>query len=999
MRLTTILLLVFSLHLSARVVSQITFRAKDMPLEDVFNKIQQQNGYAFFYSIERIKAAKKVTINVNNVSLKEFLDVCLKDQLLDYNIDGETVFIVPRKEEIVTKNNAPRPVFTAEIPQEEITIRVTNTEDEPLVGASVVVKKTGKVYQTDVRGDVNLKNVEPGDVVEISFVGYTTISLKLDAKTFVPFVPVRLEPASNELDVAIVQGYGTTTKRLTTGNIAKVTAEEIKRQPVMNALIALQGKVPGLNVTQLNGFASAPVKVELRGRNVIGVRPDESFPSDPLYIVDGVPLTILEIGGGSSYTNGSTGFLQSFVFRGPAGGQSPFFSINPADIESIEVLKDADATAIYGSRGANGVILVTTKKGKAGKTNFNLSINQGITKVTRYWDMMKTEQYLQMRKQAYKNDNIEPAVIDGYDLLIWDSTRYTDWQRELFGKTGKSTGVQAEMSGGNSQTTFYIGAGFKKGTPFMAASGGDTRGSLSFSIGNHSRNQKFRVSLSGAYSLTQSDLISFPAQAMILPPNAPPIYDSAGNLNYAGFGGLNGDVRATYPFSSLRQPYTSKTNFLTSSLGVEFKLLKGLNLRVSAGYNKAQANQEQLTLLISQDPLTNPTGMANWAYNNVKNLIIEPQATYETYLGKGHLSLLAGGTFQENTTEGVITSGAGYTSDDLINTITNAPVQASGRAYGVYRYAAVFGRISYNWKNKYIINLNGRRDGSSHFGKNSQYGNFGSIGTAWIFTEEEWLKEHITFLSFGKIRASYGTTGSDALGEYKYLTRWSATNTTPYGGVTTMVPTQHANPYYQWPVNKKMEGGIDLGLFRDRLSISAAYYRNRCGNQLVQMPMAGMTGFANVTANSPALVQNDGWEFSFSTRLINTEKIKSSINFNTSFGRNKLLAYPNLEQSPYASTLVIGQSLTLVQRLHYIGIDPQTGLPLVEDKNHDGQIVFEPGKENSDTYVYDLTPKFTGGGGINFSYKNLHLSTSFMIVKQIGKNCLTAAGNNARCAG
>ncbi len=204
-------------------------------------------------------------------------------------------------------------------------------------------------------------------------------------------------------------------------------------------------------------------------------------------------------------------------------------------------------------------------------------------------------------------------------------------------------------------------------------------------------------------------------------------------------------------------------------------------MSTSVGYNSSQANQEQLALITSLDPLSNLKGSADWAYSSNSNWIIEPQATYEASVGKGHLSLLLGSSIQENKTSGLIVSGTGYTSDDLIGTIGNAPIQASNQSFGVYRYAALFGRITYNWQNKYILNFNARRDGSSRFGDEKQYGNFGSVGAAWIFTEESWFKTHIAFLSFGKFRGSYGTSGTDATGDYKYLTRWSSSNTVPYG--------------------------------------------------------------------------------------------------------------------------------------------------------------------------------------------------------------------------
>jgi hypothetical protein len=250
------------------------------------------------------------------------------------------------------------------------------------------------------------------------------------------------------------------------------------------------------------------------------------------------------------------------------------------------------------------------------------------------------------------------------------------------------------------------------------------------------------------------------------------------------------------------------------------------------------------------------------------------------------------------------------------------------------------------------------------------------------------LKGHLKFISFGKLRGSYGTTGSDAVGEYGYLSRWTSGRTLPYGGVQPIYPTQHADPNYHWQVNKKLEGALDLGFIRDRIHLSVAYYRDRCGDQLVKFPTPLLSGFSSVIANSPALVQNTGWEFTASAKIIDSKNFGWSISFNTAINKNKLLAYPNLSQSPYANILVVGKSLNSFRVWHYIGVDPQTGQYSFEDKNHDGQILF------NDTYSYDLTPKFYGGLGMNFSYNNFELSLFFNIKKQIGINGYFLSGNN-----
>ena len=979
MKLTAFILLTACLQVSARSAfsqDKITLSEKNATLETVLLKIEDQTGYQYVFRAVRAKDTK-VTIEVKDATLQEVLGLCFAGQPFMWVIDGKTI-LVKEREEVID-------------PGKTVTVEgvVLNESGAPLSGASVTIKENNKSTITDVKGIFKFSVVPKNCMLIVSYIGYTSKEIKIQEGKW---VQVFLSIAVNDLDKVVIQAYGKTSQRLTTSDITTVTAEEIEKQPIMNPLLALQGKVAGLDVTQTSGYASAPVKVELRGRSAIS----NNFPSDPLYIIDGVPLTIVDVLGNSGYSNGSTGFDQTGL--SPAGGQSPLFSVNPNDIESIAVLKDADATAIYGSRGANGVILITTKKGKAGKTKFDLHIQEGVTHVSRFWDMLNTPQYLEMRRESFKNDQVTygqssstiPNSINAYDLLLWDTTRYTDWQRALYGGMGKTIDAQAGISGGDALTTFRIGAGYNHTTNILTVSGADQRASLSFNLAHRSLDQRFSVSLTSSYSFVQSAMISLPGKVTYAP-DAPAIFDSAGNLNFAGWGGNtdNTNARDAYPFFNLKQPYTAKTGFLNSNLSFSYQLARGLSLSTGLGYNNAQANQVLLQPIVSQDPLYTPTGSNSFGYNSNKNWIIEPQTTYDVFIGKGKVNALIGASYQQTNTDGLNVKGSGYTSDNLLQSISNAPNQTTYDSYGEYLYAALFGRITYSWENKYILNINGRRDGSSRFGANKQYGNFGSIGGAWIFTEEHWLKQHFKMLSFGKLRISYGTTGSDGVGDYQYLTRYSSNNTHPYDGVSSLVPTLHANPDFQWQVNKKLEVALQIGILKDRINLQAAYYNNRCGNQLVAFPTPAFSGFTSVTANSPALVQNDGWEFIASTTLIKTKQISWSINFNTAYNRNKLVAYPNFELSPYVGQYVIGQPLNIIRLLHYTGVDPQTGQYTFYDKNHNGQVNIDySGRTPDDRYVYNLNPKFFGGLGMNFSYRSLQLSLFFNIVKQIGINAI-----------
>jgi hypothetical protein len=375
--------------------------------------------------------------------------------------------------------------------------------------------------------------------------------------------------------------------------------------------------------------------------------------------------------------------------------------------------------------------------------------------------------------------------------------------------------------------------------------------------------------------------------------------------------------------------------------------------------------------------------------------------TYSTFLSKGKLDVLIAGSVQQTNTNTATTVGIGFTSDLLLKNLSSAAMTFGSNGEGEYKYAALFGRITYNWENKYLLNLSARRDGSSRFGEGKQYGNFSSVGVGWIFKEESLFKcKALSFISFGKLRGSYGITGNDGVGDYGYLTRWSGDGTQPYQGTSVLRPLQHANPTFHWSVNKKMEGGIDLGFFDNRINVSVSYYRNRCGDQLVSFPTPNLSGFTSVVANWPALVQNSGWEFIASATVITRRNFRWTINFNTAINRNKLISYPNFELSPYTYFYQVGQPLNMARLLHYTGVDPVTGEYTFEDKNHDGTIsTFNSIKDQGDTYFQNLNPKFMGGLGMDFTYKAFQLNLFFNIKDQVGTNALMQLASPAGLIG
>lgn len=972
MKLVIIFLTIASLHVSASAFSQnVTFDGNSIPLDKLFDVITKQTGHGIFVTGEIMAKSNPVSVHFKNASFEEAIKTCLRQQhhKLDYYWAGNGIIIQEIKE---PSNSVINPSDTGGSSQ-NIVARGTifNQNGQPISGANITDRKSGRGTISNAKGEYELTKVGRLTTLTISYVGYASQQIKVIDDTK---VQIYLQLAQNELDKVVVQAYGTTTERLNTGNIQTVTAAQIERQPIMNPLEALQGQVPGLVITQTSGYASAPFKVEIRGRSGI----DPNVPSDPLYIIDGVPLTTLNNSNGGTYATGSYGVAQN-GFAGPAGGQSPFFSLNPADIESVTVLKDADATAIYGSRGANGVILINTKSGKPGKTKLSVNAYSGESAITRHYSLLNTTQYLAMRREAFKNDGIVPDASNAYDLLVWDTSRNTDWQKYFLGGIGKVTDLQTSFDGGDKLTNFRVAGSFHRQTSILSYSGADQRGAVQFNLSHKSMDQRLNLSFTGIYSFSQSNLINFPA-SLLLAPDAPPILDADGGLNFAGWA----PSRNVANWGTIFDPYTAKTDFLNSTVKIDYEVLKGLKISGRLGYSRTHQSQIQISPITSQDPLNNPTGQSEFGNNNNTSTIIEPNIEYNRLVGNGKLNVLFGGSAQSTTQDGNNVFGIGYVNDNLLGSISNAPTVTSTDIGLQYKYAAVFGRINYNWADKYILNLSARRDGSSRFGAGNQFGNFGALGAAWIFTQEKWFTNNLTFLSFGKVRSSYGLTGSDNIFDYEYLSRWSIGNHIPYrSGVPIYIPSQLENPYLHWETNRKLEFALDLGFMKDRITLEVVYYRNRSGDQLLSYPEPSVTGFGSVVKNLPATVENSGIEGTLRAKLIEKKDIEWAINLNIGANYNKLVAYSNLDQSPYADLYYVGKPLNLVPLLHYTGVDPLTGQYTFLDKNKNGVVDLYGNVNSNDRFLHDLNIRPDGSFSTDFRYKNFQLNAYFTFRRQL----------------
>lgn len=995
MRLTAILLTVAFLNVHAAVTAQsVTISGKDLSLKAVFAAIKQQTGYIVFSSKEDLDRIPPVTLQVKDMPLAALMSILLKDQPLIYTIDNQTI--------VLSRKPAPLPagaaIIAAFLP---IAGQVTDHNGAPVAGVSIRVRQRKIGTATDQQGRFSIRDIPDNITIDISAVGYAPLSIQLSNGIFIPIVTVspppqnpdaativgstlvngdpanlqiRLAMSTSALKEVIVnRGYYTTTERLNTGSVATVTSADIAKQPVSNVLQALQGLVPGLVVTQLSGFSSAPFNVKIRGQNNLATNGNQGVNnnSEPLYIVDGVPIVS---GIGPSQMN--SGINQN-GFIGPTNGQSPLFGINPSDIESVSILKDADATAIYGARGANGVILITTKKGQAGKTVLDANVYSGVSLQTKKLDLMNTQQYLDMRKRAFVNDGTTPTTGNAYDLLVWDQNKYTNWQKELLG-TAQTTDAQLSLSGGNQYTTFRLSGGFNNQTPPFNGNYKEQRASGALSMSNNAFDGKLQTTAMINFSSTTGNLPSAdPTSLVFLAPNAPSLTDSLGNLNFEGWRSAG-----NYPYNAVafKRLYSAKTKNLIANVGLKYRLATGLHINASLGYNMARQNQLQTSPSGSFDPLYGPGRESVFGTNNSQSWIIEPSITWDRNFGKHSLQTLVGTTFQDAVIDGSYITARGYTSDALLEDMSAATSYNVSTNYAQTKFSSVYARINYNYDGKYVINLNGRRDGSSRFARGRQFGDFGSIGAAWLFGEETFVIDHLHFISSGKLRASYGLVGGDGLGDYQYLASFRSGNN-PYQGTPVLELQKLANDEFSWTTNRKLEAAMALGFLHDRVNVEFAVFRNRSGNQLVSYPLPATAGFSSVISNLPALVQNTGWELTLQSQVISTRNIRWNTNLNVSRSRNKLLEFPDLENTSYAGRYAIGRSITSQGMRRFAGIDPQTGFYTFTDENGDGSVDIY----GSTDYIYqDNAPAFFGGWNNDISYGNFQLGFLFSFTKQKG---------------
>lgn len=813
--------------------------------------------------------------------------------------------------------------------------KVTSQEDgSVLIGVSVVVKGTTIGVATGVDGEYQIKVPADNSTLVFSYIGFLKQEVAVGNQNI---IDVKMAPDVKQLQEIVVTGYGEQDRKTLTSAIASVSAKEIENVPAASSEQLLQGRAAGVQVNSNSGTPGGGITVRIRGASSINAS------SEPLYVVDGIPiqssnLSNLEIGGSTT---------------------SPIADINPADIESMSVLKDASATAIYGARAANGVVLITTKRGKQGKAKVSLGAYYGAQNSPNMPGVVDGPTFEMLMNEAAVNNGRQPIYSNPENAIN------TNWAAPVF-QTGALHNIDLGVSGGTEKVQYLVSAnnflqeGIVRNTDFKRNS---ARVNLDFYPVD-----KFKVSTSILYSKTDrarqrnDDNISGSLGGAFFYPSNLPIYQPDGS--YTKYSIFENPVTAVE-----QSDISMATNRFLGSIYGEYEFLPGLRLRssFSVDYSNVEEN-------IYDNTFTNngagTNGSAQSAITNDYNWIQENVLSYQFGSGDHSFNALFGTTLQESELSRTIAWGTQFPSNDF-KRIASAAVQrasSTGTSWGI---GSLFTRINYEYKSKYLATINVRRDASSRFGQDFRWGTFPSLALGWIVSEEPFFKGK-TFVSTLKLRGSYGITGNQSgINDFQSLGLWTGA---AYADIPGVGPDQLANPELKWETTKQTDVGVDIGLFNDRINIVADYYYKKTEDLLLAVPVPRTSGFNSLVQNFGEL-ENKGFELNINADVLRVNDFQWNTNFNFATNKNKILklAAPFNVYNRDIFRYQEGGELFSFYLHEQLGVNPETGEPIWTDVNGDG--VFNSNIDRK--IVGSANPDFFGGITNTINYKAFDLSFFF----------------------
>ena len=876
-----------------------------------------------------------------------------------------------------------------------VTGKITDANGAPIANASVLVKGSTVGTTTTEDGSFSLAIPATAKTLVISAVGNQTQEISIGNRGL---FNISLATEDKDLQEVVVVGYGTAIKRKElTGSIANVKGDAIANKPVQSFDQALGGRAPGLQVVIPSGVLNAPPVFRVRGTNSI------SLSSQPLIVIDGIPV----YSGDASSTSAAGNALAS---------------INPNDIESIDIAKDAAATAIYGSRGANGVIFVTTKKGKSGRPKVNLDSWAGWSKVQRLPELLDAFQYTEYKNQSLANAGLLSPT-NRFDLTEGPDGQpiNTNWYDYVY-RTGFSHSNSLSLSGGNENTKYYSSFSyteqegiiqrndFKRMSALMNV---DHKINKAISVGSKVQfsNEK---NLSAVSSGSLGDAFATAGLGrvpLVTAPNVSP-YNNDGTYNYSGalIGVMNnklGQVGFNNPVIQLDQNRgNAEVNRLLGNAYVQIKPIKDVTFRSQFNIDYLYVDNEIYWSPISGEGFASG-GSATSIYNQNKRWVLSNTLQYDKTFGENHtIGLLAGNEQQKSNNKSYGLNRIGANDPDFINIQGGwRTPNASGLGIGESYLLSYFGRLNYNFGRKYFFSANARRDGASQLGANNKWGTFWGVSAGWEISEENFFQNSgldKVFTSL-KLRGSYGKVGNiDGLGQFASLSTFSSGL---YGGNGTLVYSQAGNPNLGWESIKKTDIGLTFGLFNDRITGEFAYYNNDVGDLILNVPTPPSAGVPSAIPTNVGIMYNKGYEVSLNFVPVQKKDFTWTANFNVTFNKNGVKSLATGLNSILSSTgglesssiTIPGESLGMLFVTRTAGVDPATGRRIFINKDGDlvyfqhvvpagsGGFRFEyadgsaaPTVSSADAIAYrNVLPKFYGGFDNTFRYKNFELNTLF----------------------
>ncbi len=871
-------------------------------------------------------------------------------------------------------------LFQAKAQERKVTGKVTSSVDgSGLPSVTVQLVGANKGTQTDANGNYSITVPSSKSVLVFRFVGFASKEVTVGSQTM---INVALKEDAKSLEEVVVVGYGTQTKANLTGNVAQISSKAIEGLPVISTEQAIQGRAAGVFIESGNGKVGQGVKIRIRGSSSV------SAGNNPLYVVDGIPITSTD---------------QSSV----GGPTNPIADINFNDIESIEILKDASAAAIYGSRASNGVVLLTTKKGKSGKTTVNIGYFTGSSEATGHREFLNTAQYVELFTEARVNNGYSisggQARFDRYALgerERWqnpDSPLYTDtnWEKQVL-RTGKVNQFDINITGGSDKTKFYASGSYSKQDGIIVKNSFE-RISSRLNV-EHKASEKVSLGINFSMArtfntrLSNDNAFSTPMQIIALAPLSPVIDPRTGDYTDS----YNGAVVTQYYNPLLSIKYTDNNTEVYRSIGNvygQWNILPSLSFRTEYGYDMLFQNEEQY---YGKETARNTTTAVNGEAYKANALLFNYSTnnffSFNKNIKEKHdLQAVVGMSYQQSKRNYLDATVRSFPSNSYKQLSSGATKADASSTENFYSFLSYFARANYKFDNKYLLGFTGRVDASSRFGTNNRYGFFPSASVGWILSEEDFIK-NIRQISHLKLRASYGFTGNAEINNYGAYGLYSAAF--GYVGVPGQRPTQLANPDLRWEKTAQTDIGLEVGFFNNRVSAEIDYYTKKTTDLLLNVNVPGTSGFATLLKNVGEL-ENKGWEFVLRTdNTFGALKWKTSINAATN--QNKIL---NLQgqviTGGFLNRAIEGEALGVFVGPEYAGVDPANGDALYykNTKNTDGSVDRSTTNDvNEATYVVigNPNPKWIGGFTNELSYKGIDFTFTFQGV--YGNDVYNGAG-------